>query len=203
MLQVGTRLRQTSRGVVAFRLHRTFSVHAGFSHRYEELVIDGIYENGTFVRARVRSYTINGNAADAGVKQSMERQYESPKPGTTFEPPFDLRYTSAYRYAIDPSRTIAFSSSARDAAHGNGIFAYDARGDVLWYEYQPGALPPYATSATITDRRAEVLPGYWAVTSETQQYKGKYGPFPGAGTVQIDFSHFRRYHSLQQAIDRT
>jgi hypothetical protein len=45
-----------------------------------------------------------------------------------------------------------------------------------------------------------VLPGYWAVTQETQNYKGTYGLFSAAGTIQITFSDFRRFPDLQSAL---
>jgi len=32
-------------------------------------------------------------------------------------------------------------------------------------------LPPHATSGQVNNGRAELLPGYWAVTQEIQQYQ--------------------------------
>jgi len=52
----------------------------------------------------------------------------------------------------------------------------------------------------MTDRRAQVLPGYWAVTRETQEYRGSYGPFPAAGTIEVTFSDFRRSSDVQSAL---
>ncbi|HEX3368836.1 MAG TPA: hypothetical protein VHS56_04595 [Candidatus Cybelea sp.] len=194
------RFAQTSRGIVAFRLHRVFDVHAGFSKRHEDLVLSGIYQDGRVVRVRVNSYTIDGRPVDMQQQAALAQEYQNPKPGETFAPPFDARNAGDYSYEEQAPGTIAFTSALRDAAHGNGTFTYDETNSVVAYTYQPNVLPPHATWGEIADRRAEVLPNYWTVTQETQNYKGSYGPFPGAGTVQIDFTGFRRFPNLRSAL---
>ena len=191
---------ETTRGIVGFRLHRVLDVHAGFSHRHEDLVMTEIYRDGTAVKVRIVSYTINGKPASASAAAAMTIAFEHPKPGTAFQPPFDPRYTGGYSYHTAGPSTIAFASSVRDEAHGSGTFAYDASHDVVWYAYQPNVLPPHATFGTILDRRSEVLPNYWAVTRETQQYKGRVGPFPGAGLQVADYSGFSRFPNLESAL---
>jgi hypothetical protein len=200
LAQVAQRFVKTTRGIVGFRLHRVLDVHAGFSSRHEDLVMAGVYDDGAIVKIRVLSYTIDGKPASASDDAAMEHAYEEPKAGDAFEPPFDARYADAYSYRQETSQTVAFTSELRDAAHGNGSFAYDADHNVVWYAYQPNALPPHASSGTIVDRRTEVLPNYWAVTQETQQYGGSYGPFPGAATQEVDFSDFSRFPDLQSAL---
>lgn len=175
-------------------------VHAGFSKRHEDLLLTGIYQDGTIVKVRVISYTIDGKAAGPRDAAAMAQAYENPRPGEVFAPPFDPRYLSDYSYRQGAARTIAFTSSVRDEAHGTGTFTYDADADVVSYTYAPNALPPHATAGTITDLRSEVLPGYWAVTQETQEYKGSYGPFSGSGTETVDFSDFRRFADLESAL---
>jgi hypothetical protein len=186
---------------VNFRLHRVFDVHAGFSKRHEDLVLSGVYEDGVIAKVRVIAYTIDGRNADAQQQASMAQDYENPKPGETFAVPFDSRNAANYSYQQQGIGTIGFTSALHDAAHGSGTFTYDQTNNVIAYTYQPNVLPPHASWGEITDRRSEVLPGYWAVTQETQNYKGSYGPFAGAGTVEIDYSDFRRFSSLQSAID--
>jgi hypothetical protein len=191
---------ETTRGIVGFRLHRVLDVHAGFSDRHEDLVMTGIYQDGTIVKVHIVSYTINEKPASASADAAMTQAFQHPKPSTAFEPPFDPRYIGEYFYRTAGPSTIAFASSVRDAAHGSGTFAYDASHDVVWYTYQPNSLPPHATSGTILDRRSEVLPNYWAVTHETQQYKGHYGPLPAAGLQEADYSGFSRYPNLESAL---
>ncbi len=199
LIEVAHRFAATSRGIVAFRLHRVFDVHAGFSSRHEDLVLNGIWQNGRVVRVRVVSYAIDGKPADDATQTALENQYEHPAPNTVFALPFDPRNLRAYHYqSVQPGK-IAFTATLRDATHGDGTFSYDGANNVVAYSYQPGALPQYAKFGVIADRRSEVLPGYWAVTQETQQYKGTYGPFPGAASVQITWSNFRRFSDLQSA----
>jgi hypothetical protein len=197
---VAHRFVETNRGIVGFRLHRVRDVYAGFSHRQEDLVLTGIYQDGTTVKVRIVSYTINGKPASASADAAMTRAFEHPKPETVFQPPFDPRYTGVYSYRAAGPSTIAFASGVRDAAHGNGSFAYDAGHNVVWYTYQPNAMPPHATSGTILDRRSEALPNYWTVTHETQQYRGHYGPFPGTGLQVEDYSAFSRFPSMESAL---
>jgi hypothetical protein len=197
---VAQRFAQTTRGIVSFRLRRTFDVHAGFSSRHEELVMDGVYQDGAVVKVRIATYTIDGKPADATTRASVVGAWEHPKPTDLFRAPFDPRYVGEYQYQISGPQRIAFSSTVHDAAHGNGNFTYDANDNVLSCTYQPNVLPPHARYGQVTDRRAEVFPGYWAVTQEAQEYKGSYGPFPGAGVVQMTYAQFRRFGDLQSAV---
>lgn len=200
LVQVAQRYTQTNRGVVTFQMHRVFDVHGGFSKRHEDLVMNGVYDDGALVRVHVVSYSINGSAASASDVSNVEQSWNNPKPADVFAPPFDSRNFDAYQYRSGAPSTIDFTSSVHDAGHGSGNFAYDAQANVVSYTYQPNALPPHATSGEITDRRSEVLPGYWAATEETQEYKGNYGPFSAAGTIQVSYSDFRRLPDLQSAL---
>lgn len=201
LTQVAHRFAQTSRGIVGFRLHRVLDVHAGFSKYHREIVLAGIYQNGRLVRVRVISYTIDGRPTDAGQQAALAQEYQNPKPGETFAAPFDARNFAAYSYQEQGPGTIAFSSTLHDAGHGNGTFTYDATNSVLACTYQPNVLPPHATWGEIADRWAEVLPNYRAVTQETQNYKGRYGPFAGTAIEQVDYSNFRRFSNLRSALN--
>lgn len=200
MTLVAQKFAETNRGIVSFHLHRVFDVHAGFSKRHEDLVMDGVYSDGAIVKVHVSSYAIDGKPVDAATQTTLVQSYERPGPAAVFNLPFDPRYVAAYQYQSAGPQKIAFTSSLRDAAHGNGSFSFDATGNVLSCTYQPNVLPPHASSGQVTDRRSEALPGYWAVVEETQQYKGSFGPFPGAGTVEITFSDFHRFADLQSAL---
>jgi hypothetical protein len=200
LMQIAQRYQQTSRGVVAFRMHRTLDVHGAFKSRHEDIVMQGIYQDGATVKVHVNSYTIDGHSASASDMSSLEDSWEHPKPSDVFAAPFDPSHVDAYEYQQSRASTIEFSSSVHDAGHGRGSFTYNAQNDVVSVTYQPNALPPHASSGQITDLRSEVLPGYWAITKETQQYKGNYGPFPAAGTLQVAFSNFRRFPDLQSAL---
>jgi hypothetical protein len=197
---IAQRFAETSRGVVGFQLHRTFDARAGFSSRHEDLVMSVIVADGSIAKVHVSSYTIDGKAASAAAVSGVEHSWENPKPGDAFAAPFDARNFSGYQYQAGGPGTIRFTSTVHNAGHGNGSFTYDAQGNVLSCVYQPNALPPHARSGEVSDRRAEVLPGYWAVTEETQNYKGTVGPFPGTGTVQVVYSGFQRFADLPAAL---
>ena len=197
--QVAQRFAAGTRGIVSFRLHRVLDVGAGFSHRHEDLSLRAVAVNGTIVRVRIDTYTIDGKPASADDIAHMLAAYQTPQPGQRFHPPFDPRYVWEYRFAARPPQSMLFTSTIHDPAHGNGSFTYDGAYDVTSYAYQPNALPPHASSGTIVDRRAQVLPGYWAVTHETQDYKGSYGPFPGRAHEDVDFSGYRRFADVQSA----
>jgi hypothetical protein len=197
---IAQRFAETSRGVVGFQLHRTFDARAGFSSRHEDLVMNAIVVDGSIAKVRVSSYTIDGKTAGATAVSDVEHSWENPKPGDAFAPPFDARNFGAYQFQAGGPGIIRFTSTVHNPGHGNGSFTYDAQGNVLSCVYQPNALPPHAKSGEVSDRRAEVLPGYWAVTEETQNYRGTVGPFPGTGTVQVVYSDFRRFADLPAAL---
>lgn len=182
-------------------MHRVFDVHSALQRRHEDLVMNGVYEDGTLVRVRVVSYAINGRTASASDIAGVEQSWNHPRPSDVFAPPFDPRNVAAYQYRSDGDGAVAFSSTVRDAGHGSGSFSYDAQGNVVSYTFVPNAMPPHATSGTIASRRSEVLPDYWASTEETQQYKGSYGPFAASGTIAVTYSDFRRYADLATAIN--
>lgn len=196
---VAQRFAQTTRGVVGFRLHRRLSVRAGFSSRREDLVLNGIYDDGAVVRVKVSTYTIDGRAADANAVSTIEHEWGNPKTGDVFAAPYDSRNFNVYQYRMMGNGSIAFTSSVRNMGHGNGTFTYDARSNVVGCVYQPNALPPHAQSGQFVDKRSEVLPGYWAVTQEVQTFKGTVGPFSASGTVEIDYTNFHRFRDLRSA----
>src|SRR5690242_12545178 len=149
LMQVAQRFEATSRGIVAFRMHRTFEVHAGFRRRNEDLTLEGVYEDGVVVKVRVVNYTIDGRPASSADRATVQRAWEHPQPGNVFAPPFDPRNFGAYQYRSAGPQAIAFSSSVNDQAHGNGTFTYDNAGNVLTYTYHPNSLPPNARSGEV------------------------------------------------------
>lgn len=193
------RFTQTGRGIVAYRYERAFYVRAGPMSRRDELLFAGVDVNGTVRFVRIINDTIGGKAADSSQLVATTSQYERPNPGDVFEAPFDARYVRLYRFQVAGPRTISFSPITPRYGVGQGTFTYDSHDNVVRYQYVPSTLPQHATSATIVDVRRQVLPGYWAVTQEVQQYSGRYGMFGGAATVQITLSGFVRFSTLAQA----
>lgn len=197
---IGQRYVQTSQGVVAFRMHRVFDVHAGPSRRHDDLVLEGVYENGSLASVHILSDSIGGKAQTPEQIAAAEQLWIHPKPGEIFRPPYDPRYFGGYHYGpLAPGR-VSFAGTINDAGHGTGSFAYDSSVNVTSYAYSPAVMPQYATSGTVTGRRRRVLAGYWAVTQEMQQYAGRYALWKGGATVQYTMSEFRRYPNLSAAV---
>ena len=144
--QVAQRFTAATRGVVGYQLHRVLDVRAGFSRRHEDLSMHVIAVDETIVRVRIESYAIDGHPASPADSQNMAQAYEAPQIGQRFRVPFDPHYRAAYHFSAMSPETMAFTSTIRDAAHGNGSFTYDAGYDVVTYTYQPKRLPPHASS---------------------------------------------------------
>jgi hypothetical protein len=198
VVRIAERTAQTSKGVVALRLHRVFDVHAGPSSRHDDLVLAEALQDGRVIRVRVVSYTIGGKTASTDQSAALAQSYEHPKPGDVFDEPFDARFLRDYHYTVN-GRTIAFTSPIHDGAHGSGTFAIDASDNVTARTYTPNVFPRYATGGSVSDSRANVLSNYWAMTREVQQWRGHYGLFSGGATVVITQMGFRRFATAAQA----
>jgi hypothetical protein len=196
---VAGRFWHSVQGIASFRLHRVFDVHAGPRSRHDDIVFDGVYDDGRLVNMRIVSYTIGGQQADAQQQADFERDWVQTSPKATFHLPFDPRFLGDYHYRVT-GNTVAFAPLSSAASNGSGVFTFDGRHNVVSYTYAPSVMPEHATSGTVSDQRAEVLPDYWSVTHETQQYKGRYALWTGGATVEITWTNFRRYASLRQAV---
>ena len=82
---VAHRFSESTRGVVSFRLHRVFDVHAGPMSRHEDFTLDGVYEDGAIVKVHVVSDTIDGKPVSAAAQSALEQSYTHPKTGDGFE----------------------------------------------------------------------------------------------------------------------
>lgn len=200
VMSAAERTQQTERGVVAYRVHRVFDVHAGPYKRHDDLEFAGVYENGRLVKVRIISQQVGGKDADDRTKAQTAAKYENPAPTDVFRRPYDPRFLADYTYEVADARTVRFKALVRDAAHGDGTFTVDPAGNVLHVQYAPAALPQYSKSGTVEDQRAEVLPGYWATPRETQQYSGRYAIFGGGANVVITESAFQRFDALPAAL---
>lgn len=185
---------------MAYRYDRVFSVSAGPSSRHDHLVFDGVNENGAVVRVRILQDVVNGKTAAASDAARTAYSYEHPKRGDVFEAPFDPQFAGLYSFRVMRPGTIQFTPMHPVYGTGAGTFSFDAKGNVTSYDYTPSVLPPHATTGEIIDRRRQVLPGYWAVTSEVQNYSGHYAIFGATGHLQITVSDFRRFPNVAAAL---
>ena len=198
--QAAQQTQKTERGVVGYRVHRVFDVHAGPYHRHDDMVFAAVYEDGRLVKMHIVHQSVNGKETDEKTQAQTEQKYEHPAPGDLFERPFDPRYVPDYTYQMSGAREVQFKASVRDAGHGDGTFAVDGSGNVTSVQYTPTAFPPYTSSGTVTDQRGSVLPDYWATTREDQQFRGHYAVFGGGASVEITQTGFTRFGSLQEGL---
>ncbi len=197
--QVVQQFQRSGEGIVTCRYHRVFNVRAGPSGQTQDFTFDAIYEDGALVEVRMLSYTINGKNASTSQIQSTVQSYEHPKAGDVFEAPWRPAYAKDYNDAEKAPGTITFTATDRSYGHGDGSFRYDATYNVTAYTYSPTVMPEHATQGTVSGQLAEVLPGYWAMTQESQTYSGRYAIFAGHATVQIAQTNFHRFGTLSDA----
>ena len=200
VVQIAQHVQSQERGAVVFRLQRIFDVHAGPMHRHDEMELALVNDDGRTVEVRVIRALTGGKAADANGIAQIENQYEHPAPLDVFHRPFDPQFTGEYAYEAVDAQTYKFKTSLRDGSHGDGSFSLDNEGNVVKYQYAPAVMPRYATSGTVVDERAQVLPNFWAVTRESQQYSGHYAIFGGGATVKIQYDSFRRFPDAASAV---
>jgi hypothetical protein len=197
--QIAQQAVQDQRGIVSAQFTRSFSVRAALSGRHDLLTFTGVYQDGTLVFMHVTKDTIGNKDASASQIGQATDQYVHPRPTAVFHAPWDPRYLDEYSYSIKDPETIAFTSLVKDTSHGSGTFTIDAHDHVVSYEYAMSANWPYATSGDISGRRAEVLPGCWAMTSQTEQYRGRYGIFAGRATADVTMSSYQRFPTVADA----
>ncbi len=199
VMQIARQTARDENGVASAQYTRTFDVRTAASSRHDQMIFTAVYSSGDLVRIRIMSETLGGKDATAAQLAQTESDYEHPKSTELFRAPWDPRYTSEYTYSVVNPTTIAFTSLISDKAHGSGTFTIDRQNHVTAYQYKMSANYQYVTSGTVSGERAQVLPGYWALTHEIQQYTGRYGLFPGSATTDIVQASFRRFASLSDA----
>ena len=200
IVAIAQRTASEERGVVLYHLRRIFDVHAGPFHRHDELEMAVVSVDGQTARVHVSRASVGGKDLDAAGRTSIEQQYEHPKPDDLLHRPFDPRYLSEYTYTPTDAQTFAFSSAIHDASHGNGTFNVDSGLNVVRYSYAPNVLPKYSSSGTVTYQRAQVLPGFWFLTSEVHEYRGHYGIFGGGAQATISYDKFKRFTDEGSAV---
>lgn len=197
--QAAERTQTAERGIVGTRVRRVFDVHAGPYSRHDEMEFAAVYQDGQLIKMHIIYQRVGGKETDAATKADTERKYLHPAPGDLFERPYDPRHAGDYTFEVAGPQTVRFKTLVRDAGHGDGTFTVDGAYNVVSVQYAPAAMPQHATSGTVTDQREQVLPGYWAVTREVQQYSGRYAIFGGGATATITQGSFTRYPSAEAA----
>lgn len=188
-------------GIVGYRLQQITELHAArFYKRSDNFVMAAVFDGDQLIGIRVLQFTQNGREATAEEKTAIKSSLERASVAPGFAVPFDARHFAEYNYVQIGASSVRFTSLARDARHGDGVFTENAQGDVIRMSYVPDVLPPHADAGTITIERSEVLPGFWATATETQHYQGHYGPFQGYGEILTKERDFRRFQNRAAAL---
>ena len=161
-------------------------------HKRVDVVIEAASDGRALVRVRVLRYAMDGKEQGDDDKRKLEAQLLDGQSKGGFAVPFDEAHTGEYAYAVSGS-TVAFTSLRRDANHGDGTFVVDAAGHVTTITYVPNVYPRFVSSGSVTDERAEVMPGFWASTRSDAEFGGRYLFIKGRASVVTEMSGYRRY----------
>lgn len=185
-------------GAIVYRIHQVSAMDGGPIHRHGDVVIEAASDGRSIVRVRVLRYLLNGAEQSAADRDALARQLLDGQAKGGFAVPFDSDHTAEYDYTVSGS-TVHFTSLRRDAEHGDGSFTVDASGHVTGMTYVPDVFPKYVSSGTVTDTRAEVIPGFWASVRNDTEYAGRYLFVKGRASVVTEMTGYRRYPSRAEA----
>jgi len=198
------------RGIVGMQRHFITRIKGGPISHTEESDSGFLMHDGSFVRIKYCRVTDDGRAFDAGQLERRDSQTNRDWADGRifFKEPYDPRYMADYDFeppqacAGCAAGTVAvnFSSGIRDAQHGSGTMWIDAvNARVARLTYVPNALPPHATSGSVTEFDGPGLPDLWYVTRIESAYRGHIFILTGSGTFIGTFDHFRRFSALTEA----
>ncbi len=179
-------------GIVTYRIHQVSAMDGGPLHRHGDVTIAVVADGPSLVKVRVLTYVVDGHDQSDQQKRDLAAQLLAGQSKGGFAVPFDSRHLHEYGFAADGS-AVRFRSLRRDASHGDGTFEVDASGHVLRMSYVPDVFPKYVTSGTVSDVRAEVLPGFWASVRSDQEWDGRYLFIKGHASVVTEMTAYRRY----------
>jgi hypothetical protein len=199
------------KGIVGMQRHFSTSISAGPVRHSEQSDSGLLLNDGAFVALEYYRIVRDGHAFSS--RQLEERNTQTNEGWAAgkvfFKEPYDRRYLGDYRYdalvtcAECPAGTVAvkFFSSIHDAQHGDGtMWVEQATARVEKLTYVPNALPPHATSGTVTETTTEALPGMWFVTRIDQTYTGRFLLVYGTGTFTGTIDRFQRFTSVADGL---
>lgn len=197
-------------GYIGMQRHFTTDIKGGLVFHVEQSDSGILLHNGYFVAAQYYRITRDGKASDA--KQIADRTKQTNADWLAgkvfFKEPYDPRFLRDYSFiermpcAACRSGTarVDFGTSAADAQHGRGTMWIDrATGQVLRLTYIPNALPPHATSGSVSETSGMALPGLWYVVRIDETYHGHVLILSGVGTFTGIFDQFRRFSTAAAA----
>lgn len=191
------------RGIIGYRSVTESRINAPMFNRTILSTSYVVQRDGNPLRIVMERLVTDGKEASRDeLLQQEAKTNESFKAGKGyFKPPYDARYTAAYRFRLEachdcaPGMTaIGFESAVQDDQHGHGRMILDSAGRVREVRYTPNVFPPNVTHAMVTlTRDADGL------RSLKADYQGSMGLIKGSFAMAQRNEGFRRYTSLEEA----
>lgn len=182
-------------GAVLFHVSTQTEIHGGPIHRSEhsEAVYVGL--DGGIVRKRYLRFRESGK--ELGPSDLSEKSDEPETPLSRYGLRLPYLRAALTDYRFDPptdhgsSVTIAFRSLVRDQSHGDGVMTIDRATDrIERIEEHPAAMPPHATSGTVTVIFGGTPAERWDITEIDHDFAGRAGWI--RGTLRSS-THYDRY----------
>lgn len=198
----------SSRGIIGMQRHFSTVVSGGPLHHTEESDSGLLLKDGAFVK--IKYYRIARDGKPFSTDEIAKREEQTNQGWAAgklfFKEPYDHRFVSDYHVTDGPctdcaegSLALKFSSTIHDAQHGSGtMWVETSTARVLKLSYVPYALPPHATSGSVTETSTEPLHGLWYVTRIQETFAGRAFLISGSGTFNARIDHFRRFESLKE-----
>lgn len=199
-------------GIIGMQRHFSTVIDAGIARHTEQSDSGLLLKDGAFVRAHYYRVVEDGKEFSATELAGRDKQTnEGWSAGKVFfKEPYDRRFVGDYQFdtaggcadCASGTVRVTFESRKHDAQHGAGTMWIDpANAQVVKLTYVPYAFPPHATSGTVTETTAQVLPNLWYVARIEETYAGRALLLRGTATFTASMDHFQRFATLADGED--
>lgn len=196
------------RGVIGMQRHFSTLIDAGIAKHTEVSDSAILFKDGMFEDLRYYRVVEDGKEfTSSGLSERDKQASEGWSSGKVFfKEPYDRRFAPDYTFAsttcVDCAPgtvAVKFESETHDAQHGAGTMWIETANErVVKLTYAPYALPPHATSGSITETGGQALANLWYVVKIDETYQGHMLLLHGTGSFTGVFDHFARFGSLSE-----
>jgi hypothetical protein len=197
------------RGIIGMQRHFSTVINGGPVHHTETSDSGLLINNGAYASIRYYRIADDGRAfaADKIAQRNTQTNSDWSAGKVFFKEPYDGRYVADYQFQQPTSAAfcgtaaaVAFSSTVKDAQHGNGWMCIDqTSARVTKLTYVPNAFPPHASGGSVTETSGTALPGVWYVTRIDETYNGHALIIHGTATFTGTVDHFRHFANTSSA----
>lgn len=196
------------RGVVGMQRHFTTELQSGpFAHG-EQSDSGQLMQDGRFAKIEYYRILRDDHAfAPSQIQKRGDEANENWAAGKVFfKEPYDPQYSRDYAFGTPESgcaicaagtQAVKFASTIHDSQHGSGVMYIDtSTAHVMKLTYTAYALPPRASSGSVTEIGGQALRDLWCVVRIDETFQGRAFLISGRATFTGVFDHFRRFPSL-------